>query len=244
MTKKEIIEAIKAECDKVKQHKYDEFFCGMTNNVTRRGREHKAKILYHVKILNKEYCNELLSDLSDLGFDIGNQRNNGQDDSLWIYVYQKTPSTIQYLKASFILFFNKRWYSEEKYDEAPESEGIYMCVACDKEKKEDKIFQPHKLIYIGMTEKQGFRERIGQHVNIDHPKWRKLYDPKNEQLVYAIAPKVSDLLQTIESALICENQPEANTEYKNHYQGEYDEVTVTCGGAMADMIEDVITAKV
>lgn len=54
---------------------------------------------------------------------------------------------------------------------------------------------------------------------------------KNRQLVYTIAEFDSEILQTVESALIYENQPPKNSEYTNGYQGEYHSITVKCIGA-------------
>ena len=242
MTLKEIIADICNECDKHKQRNYSEFFCGATSNVTRRGREHGATILYDLKLLKKEYVDQALTELSKLGFDTGKQIGNGQDDTLWIYVYQKSLITTEYLRREFRLSFEQRWYDEEHYTDAPDSEGIYICLACSKQLQNNK-FQSHKLIYIGMTKDQGFKERIGQHINQDHSKWKDYYNPKEEQLVYAIAPMVTDVLQSIESALIYENQPDANSEYRSHYQGEYDEITVNCNDYYGGKLKQCITAK-
>ena len=99
-------------------------------------------------------------------------------------------------------------------------------------------------MYIGMTEKQGFKTRIQQHFDDDHQEWakNKWYNPAEEQLVYAIAPKDTDVLQTIESALISYYKPKANKENKYHYQGEYDKITVNCGGAKG-CISAVVVAQ-
>ena len=52
----------------------------------------------------------------------------------------------------------------------------------------------------------------------------------DKQLVYAIAEFNSDILQTVEAALISENRPPENTEYIDGYQGEYHSITVNCTG--------------
>ena len=243
MTKQEIIEEIRKACDKYKHLSYSEFFCGMTNNVSRRKKEHGVdEIEYDVCLKKKEYANDLLTELSKLGFDTTYQIGNGQDDSLWLYAYQKNFLTTEVLSGVFDLEFEKRWYNENDYDDAPNSEGIYICIACDKETKDGKD-QPHDLVYIGMTEKQGFKERIGQHIAKDHDSWKKYIDTRKEQLVYAIAPKNSQLLQTIESALIYTNQPVANSEYRDHYQGEYAEVTVNCNGYHGGKVKKTVTTR-
>lgn len=243
MTKAEIIQEIRKACDKYKRLSYNEFFCGMTNNTERRRREHGVDQLeYRIKLLKKEYAEEVLTDLQKIGFDTTMQIANGQDDSLWVYAYQKNILTEEILSSSFDLNFEKRWYNEKDYNDAPDSDGIYICLACDKNLKDDK-YQSHKLIYIGMTDKQGFKTRIDQHVYKDHDSWRKNIDTKTEQLVYAIAPLSSQLLQTIEAALIFENQPVANSEYKDHYQGEYAEVTVNCSGYYGGKLKKNITVR-
>lgn len=244
MTLQEIVKEIKTACDKHKRTSYNEFFCGMTNNVTRRRNEHGAsEIVYYVKLLKKEYAEQVLEELKKIGFDTSKQIGNGQDDSLWVYVYQKTIMTTEILSASFDLSFEKRWYNENVYEDAPDTEGIYICLSCDKKLSASQTYQSHGLIYIGMTDKQGFKTRIGQHIAKDHANWKKLIDTSKEQLVYAIAPLTSQLLQTIESALIFKNQPKANSEYMDHYQGEYAEVVVNCSDYHGGKLKNSITAS-
>lgn len=244
MTKQEILDAIKVACKFYIDSKFSDFFCGMTNNTARRMKEHGVNgFVYTIQLKQKSYANDLLTELSNLGFDTGNQIGSGQDDSVWLYVYYKTSNTVESLRNSFTLAFDGEWYNKVGLALLNSSEGIYACFACGKDLDSENRYNCKKLIYIGMTEKQGFHDRIKQHFDNDHASWGKYYDPKTEQLVYAIAPLDSDLLQTIESALIYENQPAANSEYKDHYQGEYDEVTVTCRGSYG-ALKRIITAKV
>ncbi len=78
----------------------------------------------------------------------------------------------------------------------------------------------------------GFKSRIvNGHKAKDHDKWKKNQKMgKDKQLVYAIAEFDSDILQTVEAALICENGTPENTEYREGYQGEYHIITVNCCG--------------
>lgn len=87
----------------------------------------------------------------------------------------------------------------------------------------------------------GFKKRIDQHVKDDHKKWSKYYDPRKEHLAYVIAEDNTDILQTIESALIYKNQPLANDEYKDHYQGEYCKIAIECTGNKG-ILKNEITA--
>ena len=245
MTTEQIVENIQKNCGvgKFGGNLPSSFFVGATNNPERRKAEHNINdFVDSYTMFKKEYAQDVLTKLAELGFDMSKQIGNGQDDSLWVYVYQKTLMTTEILSASFDLEFEKCWYNENDYEDAPDTEGIYICLSCDKKLSETNTYQSHGLIYIGMTDKQGFKTRIGQHIAKDHANWKKLIDTSKEQLVYAIAPLTSQLLQTIESALIFKNQPKANSEYMDHYQGEYAEVTVNCSGYHGGKLKKSITA--
>ena len=244
MTLKEVIEQFKEHCRMSIRYGYGEYFCGATNNLSRRIREHKITgVLYSVEAHHKESAQDLLIALKQSGFDTGNSIGSGQDDSLTVYVYKKGASTEQYLEGQSSITFDDTWYNEECIEMLPSDEGIYACFACEKQTR-DGHYVPRRLVYIGMTDKQGFKTRIKQHYDTDHKEWAKQewYNPDEEQLVYAIALKDTDILQTIESALISHHKPIANKEYKYHYQGEYDKMTVTCSGARGS-ISSVVVAS-
>ena len=63
----------------------------------------------------------------------------------------------------------------------------------------------------------------------------------SRQLVYAIAEFDSEVLQTVESALIYKNQTPENIEYIDGYQGEYHTITVNCNG-YKDGLKSSVTA--
>lgn len=232
MTLKDVVKQFKDHCIMSIRYGYGEYFCGATNNLKRRIKEHKiTNVLYSATADKKEDAQDLLKALKQLGFDTGNSIGNGQDDSLTVYIYKKGFSTKQYLEGKASITFDKMWYNEESIETLPDNEGIYACFACEKQ-LHNGYFVYKRLMYIGMTEKQGFKTRIQQHFDYDHQEWarHKWYNPDEEQLVYAIAPKDTDILQTIESALISNQKPKANKEYKYHYQGEYDKIIIDCSG--------------
>lgn len=244
MTLKEVIEQFKGHCPMSIRYGYGEYFCGATNNLERRTQEHKIpNVLYNVRADKKVLAQDLLKALKQLGFDTGNSIGSGQDDSLTVYVYKKGESTEQYLEGKSSITFDDTWYNEKSIDALSDSEGVYACFACEKQTRDDH-YVPKRLMYIGMTDKQGFKTRIQQHFDTDHKEWAKQewYNPDEEQLVYAIAPKDTDILQTIESALISHHKPIANKEYKYHYQGEYDKMTVNSSGVRGS-ISSVVVAS-
>lgn len=239
----QIIERIKKACSVGKYGDNDpsNFFVGATNNTERRLAEHNIDGFIDGYIMHKkEYAQDVLKQLGEAGFDIGAEPGNGQDDSINVYVYRKALFSKEDLVAKYSLAFKSSSYDEKNYDKLPTAEGIYVCFACTVNRQTNN-YHCEKLIYIGMTEKQGFNKRIDQHVKNDHKIWSKHYDPKKEHLVYVIAEDNTDILQTIESALIYKNQPLANDEYKDHYQGEYRKITVECTGNRG-ILKNEITA--
>ena len=207
-----------------------QYYCGMTNNPKRRRKEHGAiQLIDYLVCKNKDAARDLLRQLSDTGFDVDNDIMSGLDDSKIVYVYRKTSLTIQKLCKSVELNFQQRWYSEDNLDQIPNTNGIYCCYSCDK-KLVNNTFKNSELLYIGLAA-NGFKSRISGHKSKDHAQWKK--DQKmgaDKQLVYAIAEFNSDILQTVEAALISENRPPENTEYIDGYQGEYHSITVNCTG--------------
>ena len=207
-----------------------QYYCGMTNNPERRRKEHGAlRLIDNLVCETKELARDFLSQLSDAGFDVDKDIMSGQDDSKTVYVYKKTSLTIQKLCTSVELNFQHRWYGEDNLDQIPNTNGIYCCFSCDK-KLVNNTFQNNKLLYIGLAA-NGFKNRISGHKSKDHDLWKKHQKMgADKQLVYAIAEFDSDILQTVEAALISENRPPENTEYIDGYQGEYHSITVNCTG--------------
>ena len=239
----QIIERIKKACSVGKYGDNDasDFFVGATNNTERRLAEHNIEGYIESYIMDKkEYAQDVLKQLGEAGFDIGAEPGNGQDDSVKVYVYRKALFSEEDLVAKYSLTFKSSCYDENSYDKLPSTEGIYACFACTINRQSNN-YHCEKLIYIGMTEKQGFNKRINQHVKNDHKSWSKHYDTKKEHLVYVIAEDNTDILQTIESALINKNETLANEEYVKHYHGEYRKITVECSGNKG-ILKNEITA--
>ncbi len=66
------------------------FYCGITNDLTRRASEHNANILVWVKAKDVQSAIELEQKLGERGFDIGSSAGNGASlDTVFIYMYKK-----------------------------------------------------------------------------------------------------------------------------------------------------------
>lgn len=231
MTIEEAVKRFIAKSVDVEGGVVSDYFCGMTNNPERRRREHGAlRLLDYVNCKDKDTARDFLRKLSNAGFDVDKDIMSGQDDSKNVYVYKKTKQTMQQLGKTIALNFQEIWYSEDNLDDLPDTNGIYCCFSCDKELV-DNTFQNDKPLYIGLAA-NGFKSRIVDgHKTKDHDKWKKNQKMgKDKQLVYAIAEFDSEILQTVEAALICENGTPENTEYREGYQGEYHIITVNCSG--------------
>lgn len=73
-----------------------DFYCGITNNLERRAEQHNATFLGSVRCDSKETAIEVETFLGDAGYDIGGKAGNGaRDNSIHVYVYKKTPETIE-----------------------------------------------------------------------------------------------------------------------------------------------------
>ena len=72
---------------------FGRFYCGITNNVDRREGEHSADYLGHVKCKSFEVAKQLEVRMHEEGFDTGKQLGNGQEDSVYVYVYKKDKDT-------------------------------------------------------------------------------------------------------------------------------------------------------
>jgi predicted GIY-YIG superfamily endonuclease len=215
--------------------KLSDYFCGMTNNVARRSKEHgNVSIICKTNCDTKKTAYNLMNQLKKAGFDVDPDILSGQDDSINVYVYKKTRLSAEQLKRTVEITFGNRGYTEEEIGDIPEMKGIYACFACDKELRNSK-YQNLELKYIGMTE-DGFRTRIQKHKDEDHPDWKKRIK-STQQLIYVIAEFNNEILQSVEAALIYSNQPPENSEYKDGYQGEYHTLTVNCKGAHSTIHE-------
>ena len=207
-----------------------DYFCGMTNNPQRRKGEHGAHaLLVEIPCSNKKTAQALMRKLAESGFDVDKDIMSGQDDSVNVYAYKKTNQTIQQLSKTVTIDFQERWYDEDHLDDLPQTNGIYCCYSCDR-RLVNNTYQNPKPLYIGLAS-NGFWNRINNHKSEDHEKWKMHQHMGNDkQLVYAIAEFDSEILQTVEAALIYKNGTPENTEYREGYQGEYHTITVICTG--------------
>ncbi len=218
------------------------YFCGMTNNPERRRVEHGASVLLcSTKCSDKNCARNLMQQLADAGFDVDRDIMSGQDDSIYVYVYQKSKNTKECLTKVVALTFQQIWYGEEYLEALPNTNGIYCCYACDKELVNNKYQNPTP-IYIGLTSNGFYNRIVNGHKPKDHDMWKTNQNlGEDRQLVYAIAEFDTDILQTVESALIYKNQTPENSEYIDGYQGEYHSITVNCNGCKVGL-KDSITA--
>lgn len=212
------------------------YYCGMTNNPERRRLEHGAsELLCSTECSDKDCARKLMRQLAEKGFDVDKDIMSGQDDSLCIYAYKKSRQTKECLTRMVSLVFQKRWYDEDHLEDLPNSNGIYCCYACDK-KLVNNTFQNSKPIYIGLASNGFYNRIVSGHKPKDHDRWKKNQKlGEDRQLVYAIAEFDTDILQTVESALIYKNQTPENSEYIEGYQGEYHSITVNCEGYRAGL---------
>jgi len=218
-----------------------DYFCGMTNNPERRRKEHGAlRLLAKTNCGNKDCARSLMRELEKAGFDVDPDIMSGQDDSVHVYVYKKSKLTMQRLAKTVSISFQKRWYDEDHLEDLPQTNGIYCCFSCNR-RLENNTYQNSKPLYIGLAA-NGFKNRIDGHKSKDHDLWKKNQKMgADKQLVYAIAEFDNEILQTVEAALICENDTPENTEYRDGYQGEYHTITVNTEG-YRDGLKGSVTA--
>lgn len=96
MTTEDAVAYLKSCCKDSKgliPRTFHSYYCGITNNVERREGEHKADYLGYVKAKDAEAAKRLEARMHDEGFDTGAQLGNGQDDSVFVYVYKKNKNT-------------------------------------------------------------------------------------------------------------------------------------------------------
>lgn len=76
--------------------KRGDYYCGITNDLDRRESEHNAEFLGYVECDSKDTAIEVETILGDNGYDIGKKAGNGaKDNSIFVYIYKKTPTTIE-----------------------------------------------------------------------------------------------------------------------------------------------------
>ena len=65
------------------------FYCGITNDLERRMNEHNVSQYFHVTCDSFETAKQVESLLYQEGFDTGGQLGNGQEDTVYVYMYRK-----------------------------------------------------------------------------------------------------------------------------------------------------------
>ena len=79
--------------------KLTDYFCGMTNDVARRSKEHgNVRIICQTDCDTKETARNLMNQLKEAGFDVDPDIMSGQDDSINVYVYKKTMHSVETLE--------------------------------------------------------------------------------------------------------------------------------------------------
>lgn len=66
------------------------FYCGITNDLeTRTQQHHVDELIASVKCSSFDMSRQIEQRLHEAGFDTGKQLGNGQEDSIYVYMYRK-----------------------------------------------------------------------------------------------------------------------------------------------------------
>lgn len=69
-----------------------DLYCGITNELERRRKEHNVmQYIQTVKMDSFELAQEVEAIMHDAGFDTGKQLGNGQENTVYVYLYRKIP---------------------------------------------------------------------------------------------------------------------------------------------------------
>lgn len=74
---------------------FGDFYCGVTNDISRREGEHNVSFLGYVTAKTGEEALTLEARMHDEGFCTGKQLGNAGDDSKFVYVYKMGADTIE-----------------------------------------------------------------------------------------------------------------------------------------------------
>lgn len=70
----------------------NDFYCGITDDIERRQKEHCIlKFLTYTTCDSFETAKTLERKLHELGYDTGKQLGNGNENSIFVYIYKKIP---------------------------------------------------------------------------------------------------------------------------------------------------------
>lgn len=125
-------------------------------------------------------------------------------------------------------------YEENEVDNIPNNKnGIYVAFACI---PRDDMYLVKRILYIGKADgTNNLQKRIKEHIRDDHEQWRKIYMTPSELIVYCYAEFDSQYLPDVESALIFKNQPYANVEHKEKYNGKTWMLHIKCEGEIGKL---------
>lgn len=68
-----------------------DYYCGITDDLTRREKEHNATFVKKISTDSFKSAKDLEQALHEAGFDTGKQVGNGNEDSVFVYMYKKIP---------------------------------------------------------------------------------------------------------------------------------------------------------
>lgn len=74
---------------------FEDFYCGVTNDIPKRESEHNVKFLGYVTAKTEKGELELEAMMHDEGFSTGSQLGNAGDDSVYVYVYKTGHNTVE-----------------------------------------------------------------------------------------------------------------------------------------------------
>lgn len=66
------------------------YYCGITNDISRREAEHHAEFIKHLRLPNRVFADEVERFMGRSGFDVGRRpANGGNKRSVYVYIYRK-----------------------------------------------------------------------------------------------------------------------------------------------------------
>lgn len=75
--------------------KKSDYYCGITKDIQQREKDHNTQFLYYVEMSNGDEAKRLEAALHDEGYDTGKQLGNGDNDSIYVYIYRKSICTVE-----------------------------------------------------------------------------------------------------------------------------------------------------
>ncbi|MEH2791450.1 hypothetical protein V7T18_12410 [Segatella copri] len=93
LTEKQILnEFLKAFADSNLSIYKSDYYCGITDDLNRRAKEHNVDgYCLTMNLITFEAARDIEQKLSSLGFDCGDQLGNGNEKSVYVYMCYKSP---------------------------------------------------------------------------------------------------------------------------------------------------------